>query len=68
MKYYYVEEYCKPYRQLMPVKYEKGDDELWHKTRMACSNVDTCKKECRHFKIAPDVVTVDKLRDKRIGE
>jgi hypothetical protein len=68
--YYYVMEYCEPYQQLMPVLYEKGNDEAWHKVRMACSGYDQCKikDQCRHFAAAPDFVKESRLSASRIGE
>lgn len=39
--YEYFMEYCKPYRQLMPVEYQKQDDGQYHKVRMACRELPT---------------------------
>ena len=67
-RYYYVEEFCR-YRQLMPVKYVKQVDEKWHKIGMACDNASTCGKsleECSHFQKAPDIMSVNNLRERKI--
>ena len=69
--YEYFMEYCKPYRQLMPVEYQKQDDGQYHKVRMACHNADSCDinlKECRHFQVAPETLPKERLREKKIGE
>lgn len=67
-KYYYTEAFCR-YRQLMPVKYEKQTDGKWRKIGMACNNAQSCGKslnECEHFRIAPEIITTENLRDKKI--
>lgn len=69
--YYYVEAFCSPYRQLMPVKYDKKDDGEFHKVGMACDHVAMCGvslEDCKHFQIAPEIVPEDKLYQKKIGE
>ena len=67
--YYYVKEYCYPYYQLMPVEHEKKEDGKWHKVGMACNSDPNCQtpaEECKHYKIAPEVVPVDQLRETRL--
>lgn len=63
-------EYCAPYQQLMPVRYEKQDDGRWHKIEMACSNFENCKNklECNHFKAAPETIEEKHLHKNKIGE
>lgn len=66
--YYYVQAFCAPYLRFMPVQYEKKDGE-WHKVGMACDNITECKvplEECKHFKLAPEIVTVDQLRETKL--
>lgn len=69
--YYYIQEFCSPYLQLMPVEYEKRKDDQWHKVGMACDNIVTCKiplEQCKHFKAAPDIVSKDQLRETKLGQ
>lgn len=68
MKYYYEEEFCNHYRQLMPVTYELDTDNEYHKVGMACSNADQCDLSvCKHFAKAPETLEPMKLRDTLIG-
>ncbi|MGN0514391.1 MAG: hypothetical protein ACI4GD_08930 [Lachnospiraceae bacterium] len=67
--FYYIKEYCSPYYQLMPVEYKKKEDGQWHKVGMACNSDPNCQtpvEECKHYKIAPEVVPVDQLRETRL--
>lgn len=70
MKYYYEEEFCGGYRQLMPVTYEKDNTGIYRKCGMACTfkpgkcNLETCK----HFQKAPDILSIKELRNNLIGE
>lgn len=60
----YVEAYCKPYRQLMPVEYVKGPDDVYRKKRMACSRyrAGVCDgSDCEHFRKAPESVDEKRL-------
>lgn len=69
--YYYIQEFCTPYLQLMPVEYEKKEDEQWHKVGMACDNITVCKvplEKCKHFKNAPETVSVDQLRETKLEQ
>ena len=65
MKYYYVEEFCGKYRQLMPVAYDKNESGEYHKTDMACNSkgAECSLDSCKHFQKAPDILEVNKLRD-----
>ena len=69
--YYYIQEFCTPYLQLMPVEYEKKEDEQWHKVGMACDNITVCKvslEKCKHFNVAPETVSVNQLRETKLGQ
>lgn len=70
MKYYYEEEFCGHYRQLMPVIYEINENGQYCKTGMACENKNsTCSlEECKHFFKAPDQLDVSDLRENKIGQ
>lgn len=66
--YLYVEEYCKPYRQFMPVEYKKIDGK-WIKTNMAgdkCGQCTMSLNECKHFQIAPQIALKEQLREEKI--
>lgn len=69
MKYYYEEEFCGKYRQLMPVVYEKNESDEYCKTGMACDNKnDSCSLEnCKHFLKAPDILKSKDLRDEKMS-
>ena len=63
-KYYYVTEYCEPYRQAMPVTYEKHDDGKYYKSGMACTYKTGCDlSKCKHYLAAPETVPSNILRD-----
>lgn len=68
MKYYYVEQFCEKYRQLMAVIYEKDESGEYHKTSMACNNKsDKCSLvDCKHFQKAPNILQSKDLRDKKM--
>ena len=70
MKYYYEEEFCGGYRQLMPVTYGKDSSGTYRKQGMACDcKTEQCKLEtCKHFQKAPEELPVKELRNKKIGE
>lgn len=70
MKFYYVEEFCGKYRQLMPVVYEKDDSGEYKKTGMDCdSKTATCDlANCKHFQKALAVLDLKDLRDNKIGD
>ena len=68
--YYYIQEFCSPYLRLMPVEYEKREDQ-WHKVAMACDNIESCKiplEQCKHFKAAPETASKDQLRETKLGQ
>ena len=69
MKFYYVEEFCGKYRQLMPVVYEKDESGEYRKTGMDCeSKTATCDfANCKHFQKAPSSLPINLLRDSKIG-
>lgn len=69
MKYYYEEEFCGEYRQLMPIAYEKDESGEYKKTGMACeSKTETCDLiNCKHFQKAPTTLELKDLRDNKIG-
>lgn len=69
MKFYYVEEFCGKYRQLMPVVYEKDESGEYRKTGMDCNNKGTeCSLDsCKHFQKAPSSLPINLLRDSKIG-
>ena len=63
--YGYVTEYCSPYRQMMPVEYEKQSDGQYHKVKMACGKVESGECDgvsCAHFQAAPEIEEQWKLR------
>lgn len=68
-KYYYEEEFCGEYRQLMPIAYEKDESGEYKKTGMACeSKTETCDlTNCKHFQKAPSSLPINLLRDSKIG-
>lgn len=50
-------------------EYEKKEDGKWHKVGMACNSDPNCQtpaEECKHYKIAPEVVPVDQLRETKL--
>lgn len=69
MKYYYVEEFCGKYRQLMPVVYEKDESGEFRKTGMDCNNkrAECSLDSCKHFQKAPIILQSKDLRDGKIG-
>lgn len=69
--YDYIEGYCHKinYRCLMPVEYQKLNDDQFHKLQCSCDSIPNCpeKMSCEHFNNAPEVQVKWKLREKKLG-
>ena len=67
--YGYVTEFCTPYRQMMPVEYEKQSDGQYHKVKMACGKVESGECDgvsCAHFQVAPEIEEQWRLKKEKM--